>query len=72
MMDPEELLPITVKTRGELTKALVQRLYGRVWDPAEKDPSPFRDAAVLLTPPFNIGRYIEAFRLSEEDAEYLA
>ena len=72
MMDPEELLPIIVKTRGELTKALVQRFYGRVWDPAEKDPSPFRDAAVLLTPPFNTGRYIEAFRLSEEEAEYLA
>ncbi|CAN0227592.1 unnamed protein product [Ascophyllum nodosum] len=72
MVAPEKLLPVTVKTRKELSKALVQRLYGRVWDPADEDPSPFRDAAVLLTPPFNTGRYMEAFRLIEEDAEYLA
>ena len=28
MVAPEKLLPITVKTRKELSKALVQRLYG--------------------------------------------
>ena len=67
----ETLLPITVKTRKELSKTLVQRLHGRVWDPADKKSSPFRNAVVLLTPPFNTGRHNEAFQLSEDDAEYL-
>lgn len=67
-----ELRPVTVKTRKELSKALVQRLYGRMWDKESADPSPFRDAAVLLTPPFNTGKYLHALRLTLADAEHLA
>ncbi|CAM9499392.1 unnamed protein product [Ascophyllum nodosum] len=47
--DLDDLHPVTVATRKELTKALVQRFYGRVWDPDTADPSPFRDLAVMLT-----------------------
>lgn len=72
LVAPAKLRPVTVKTRAELSKALVQRLYGRVWDTQTADPSPYRDAAVLLTPPFNTGKYLEALRLTKADAEYLA
>ncbi|CAM9126269.1 unnamed protein product, partial [Ascophyllum nodosum] len=66
-----DLHPVTVATRKELTKALVQRFYGRVWDPDTADPSPFRDLAVMLTPPFNTGKYLDALRLTEEDEQFL-
>lgn len=43
-----------------------------MWDTDSADPSPYRDAAALLTPSFNTGKYLEALRLSEADAEFLA
>ena len=71
LVSPALLRPVTIKTRAELSKALVQRLYGRVWDAHTADPSPYRDAAVLLTPPFNTGKYLQALRLTKADADYL-
>lgn len=71
MVPADELHPVTKETRKELSKALVQRLFGRMWDVSAADPSPFRDAAVLLTPPFNSGSYLQALRLTEEDREFL-
>lgn len=71
MVASSELSPVTVKTRGELNKALVQRLFARVWDEQSADPSPFRDATVLLTPPYNTGAYLEALRLTSTDEEHL-
>ena len=71
LVQPDDLHPVTVATRKELTKALVQRFYGRVWDPDTADPSPFRDLAVMLTPPFNTGKYLDALRLTEEDEQFL-
>ncbi|CAN0031201.1 unnamed protein product [Scytosiphon promiscuus] len=67
----DQLHPVTVRTRKELRKALVQRFVGRVWDIDTDDPSPFRTATVLLTPPFNTGNFLYGLRLSEEDAEFL-
>lgn len=71
LVPADELRPVTRKTRKELSKALVQRLFGRVWDKDTPDPSPFRDASVLLTPPFNTGEYLEALRLTADDGELL-
>ncbi|CAM9505990.1 unnamed protein product [Ectocarpus sp. 8 AP-2014] len=71
MVPSDELRPVTLKTRKEISKALVERLFGRVWDEESSDPSPFRDAAVLLTPPFNTGKYLDALRLTAADAEHL-
>ena len=71
MVSPEQLHPVAVTARKELSKVLVQRLYGRVWDPNTADPSPFRDLAVLLTPPFNTGRYLEGLRLNDADRDFL-
>lgn len=50
MVEPGVLRPVTIKTREELSKALLQKLYSRMWDEDTPDPSPFREAAVLLTP----------------------
>lgn len=69
MVSPDKLHPVTVRTRKELNKALVQRLYGRIWDNSTADPSPFRDLAVVLTPPFNTGLYLESLRLTDADKE---
>lgn len=68
-MAPEELEEVTRITRQELAKALTKRLYMRVWDEDTPDPSPFRDAAVLLTPPFNTGSYLRALRLTQADED---
>lgn len=72
LVQPADLHPVTITTRKELRKALVQRLYGRVWDPSTADPSPLRDLAVMLTPPFNTGKYAEGLRLTDADAEFMA
>ena len=58
-------------TRVELSNALVQTSFGRMWDPVSADPSPYPHAAVLLTPPFNTGSYLQALRLMPEDKELL-
>ena len=58
MVLPSELHPVAAKTRTELSRAHLQRLYARVWDTTSADPSPYRDAAVLLTPPYNTGAYL--------------
>ena len=71
MVDPDDLRPVTRKTREELRKALVQRLYGRRWDKDTADPSPFRDAAVLLTPSHKDLEFHKALCLTASDAEYL-
>lgn len=71
MVPPDKLHPVTVRTRKELNKALVQRLYGRVWDDNSADPSAFRDLAVVLTPPFNTGLYLESLRLPDADKEHM-
>ena len=71
MVLPSELHPVAVKTRKELSRALLQRLYARVWDTTSADPSPYRDAAVLLTPPYNTGSYLNALRMTENDVYVL-
>ena len=68
MVSPDALHPVAKTTRDELCKALVSRFYGRVWDPLTPDPSFFRDSAVLLTPPFNGGQYLDALKLREENS----
>ena len=72
MVSPDKLHPVAITTRKELNKALVQRLFGRVWDQNTADPSPFRDLAVILTPPFNTGKYLDGLRLNDADKEFLA
>lgn len=64
MVPSDQLRPATVKAREELSKALVQRVYSRVWDEGAPGPSSYRDATVLLTPPFSSGKYLEALRLT--------
>lgn len=71
MVSPGNLHPVTVRTRKELNKALLSRLYRRVWDDNSADPSPFRDLAVVLTPPFNTGLYLQSLRLSVADKEHM-
>ncbi|CAM9372554.1 unnamed protein product [Pylaiella littoralis] len=71
MVSPGNLHPVTVRTRRELNKALLSRLYGRVWDDNSADPSPFRNLAVVLTPPFNTGLYLQSLRVSVADKEHM-
>lgn len=71
-VDPNKLRPVTVTTREELRKALVQRLYSRLWDSDTPDPSPFRDASVLLTPSYKDIDFHGGLRLTESDAEFLS
>lgn len=40
MVEADDLRPVTVTTRGKLSKALVQRLYSRLWDKETADPPP--------------------------------
>lgn len=72
MVEPSDLRPVTVKTRGELRKALVQRVYSRYWDDETADPSPFRDTAVLLTPSYKDFHVHKALALTKADTEFLA
>ena len=67
MVLQSELHPVAAKIRKELSRALLQRLYARVWDTTSADPSAYLDAAVLLTPPYNTGSYLNALRISEDD-----
>ena len=71
LVSPALLRPVTIKIRAEFSKALVQRLYGRVWDAHTADTPPYRDAAVLLSPPFNTGKYLQALRLTKADVDCL-
>ena len=66
-----QLRPAIVRAREELSRALVHGFYSRIWDGGAADPSPYRDAAVLLTPPFVSGKYLEALRLTAADARFL-
>lgn len=72
MVEPEDLRPVTIKTREELAKALVQKLYSRVWDDETPDPSPFRDNAVLLTPSYKDSDFLKALGLTIADSAHLA
>lgn len=66
-----DLLEGTVIARRELNATLVALFYERVWDPDCSDPSFFRDATVLLTPPFNTGNHLRALKLAASDAPAL-
>lgn len=66
MVLSNEMHRIAVMTRKELSRALLQRLYARVWDITSADVSPYRDAAVLLTSPYNPGSYLNALRITED------
>ena len=72
MVELGDLRPVTLKTREELRKALVQRLYSRFWDEETADHSPFRDAAVLLTPSYKDLDFHRALSLTTAGAAYLA
>ena len=71
IVNASRLLQTTTATRKLLNSALVSRFYSRVWDSNTPDPSVFRDAAVLLTPPFNGGKHFQGLRLLASDADAL-
>ena len=71
IVNASRLLQTTTATRKLLNSALVSRFYSRVWDSGTPDPSVFRDAAVLLTPPFNEGKHLQGLRLLASDADAL-
>lgn len=71
MVEPGELRPVTVKTREELNKALVQRMYSRIWDDDAADPSMLRDSSVILTPSYNNRDYLHDLGLTAADADHL-
>ena len=70
MVEPGSLRPTTVKCREEMSKGLVQRIYLKVWDDDAPDPSPFRDAAVILTPSYNKG-YLVDLGLTVADKQHV-
>eukprot|EP00752_Nemacystus_decipiens_P010971 g9750.t1 len=77
MVPSDQLRPATVGAREELSRVLVHEFYSRIWHRGTAHPSPcplpspFRDAAVLLTPPFVSGKYLEALRLTAADRRFL-
>ena len=59
-------------TREALHDAFLTRFFARVWDNDCPDPSFFRDASVVLVPPFNGAKhYFELQRLKNDDEEAL-
>ena len=69
IVNASRLLQTTTVTRKLLNVALVSRVYSRIWDSNTADPSVFRDASVLLTPPFNEGKHLQGLRLLDSDAD---
>lgn len=64
MVPANELTEVATVTRRELSVALVTRFYGHVWDDGAADPSFFKDATVMLTPPFHEGKHLDMLRLA--------
>lgn len=71
MVEPAALRPVATKTRELLTKTLVEKLYRRVWDQDSADPSPFRNASVLLTPSYKDTNFLQAHALTAADSQHL-
>ena len=71
MVPANELTEVATVTRRELSVALVTRFYGRVWDDNAADPSFFKDATVMLTPPFHEGKHLDMLRLVKGDESAL-
>ena len=63
MVNPDDLTDVARKTRSELAAAFAARFYSRVWDNTAADPSFFRDATVMLTPPFHSGKHLDMLKL---------
>lgn len=72
LVEPAALRPVAKKTRELLGKALVEKLYARLWDEDSADPSPFRNAAVLLTPSYKDFKFLDAYALTEADGQHLS
>eukprot|EP00903_Cladosiphon_okamuranus_P013418 g12500.t2 len=72
MVEPKDLRPVTITTREELNKVLVQNLFSRMWDEETPEPSPFRDNAVLLTPSYKDSDFRKALALTVADSAHLA
>lgn len=72
LVEPAALRPVATKTRELLGKALVERLYARVWDEDSADPSQFRNASVLLTPSYKDSKFLDAYALTAGDAQHLS
>ncbi|CAB1119309.1 unnamed protein product [Ectocarpus sp. CCAP 1310/34] len=70
-VEPAALRPVATKTRELLGKALVEKLYARLWDEESADPSPFRNASVLLTPSYKDSKFLDGHALTAGDAQHL-
>ena len=64
---PENLTLVGRAARDSLNAAFNSGFYGRVWNSACEDPSVFKDAAVMLTPPYVHGVHLNFLMLVEGD-----
>lgn len=66
-VEPAQLTQTARNTRGRLLNSLMTSYYARVWLGSTVAPSFFRDAAVMLTPPFVKGFHLDHLKLNEAD-----
>lgn len=71
MKTDEDLTGVGRVTRRQLRHAFVSRFTARVWDSHDSDPSFFREAAVVLVPPFSSGKHLDMLKLKDGDGEHL-
>lgn len=71
MIQHEHLKYVAQGTRRALADALVTRFFARVWDKNAPDLSLFRNAAVVLVPPFHAARHLDELNLDCNDEEAL-
>lgn len=70
-VEHEDLSPVTRQTRLALREAIVGCYASRVWDPQSVGCPFFDDAQVFLTPSHSSSKFLNAFKLREEDRRAL-
>lgn len=67
MVSAGDLTDVALMTRRELSTALISRYIGQLWDDGSPGPSFFKDAAVMLTPPYHSGKHLDLLKLVTGD-----
>lgn len=71
MRNTSDLTEVARTTRTLLRDGFMSRFTSRVWDSTARDPSFFRDAAVVLVPPYAPAKHLDMLKLTEGDKDRL-
>lgn len=67
MKNNADLTDMARTSRSMLRAAFARKFTSRVWDSTAADPSFFRDAAVVLVPPFTSAKHLDMLKSAEGD-----